>query len=142
MNLKVFFFSFTLILLSGCIKYNQTPVPNIPFDLTIDLNLPSYDALNGTGGWAYVNGGSRGIIVYRRSIDEFVAFDRHSPADEDGVCTQPLFPTEDNFLVLKDTCNNATFSLYDGMPINGSAFNLRQYQTNYNGSNLLRIFNQ
>ena len=142
MNLKVFFFSFTLILLSGCIKYNQTPVPNIPFDLTIDLNLPSYDALNGTGGWAYVNGGSRGIIVYRRSIDEFVAFDRHSPADAEGSCAQPLFPTFDNFLVLKDTCNAATFSLYDGMPLTGSEFTLRQYQTNYNGSNLLRIFNQ
>ena len=142
MNLKLIYLSFTLMLLSSCIKYNQTPVPNIPFDLTIDLNLPSFDALNGTGGWAYVDGGSRGIIVYRRSIDEFVAFDRHSPADEDGICSQPLFPTLDNFLVLKDTCNNATFSLYDGMPMSGSAFNLRQYQTNYNGSNLLRIFNQ
>jgi hypothetical protein len=142
MNLKAIHLSFTLILLSGCIKYNQTPVPNIPFDITIDLNLPSYDALNGTGGWAYVNGGSRGIIVYRRAIDEFVAFDRHSPADEEGSCSQPLFPTIDNFLILKDTCYNATFSLYDGSPMSGSDFPLRQYQVNYNGSNLLRIYNQ
>jgi len=142
MNLKYLLFSFTLIILCGCIKYNQTPVPNIPFDITIDLNLPSYDALNGTGGWAYANGGSRGIIVYRRAIDEFIAFDRHSPADLDGVCSQPLFPMTSNFLVLKDTCNNATFSLYDGSPMSGSEFMLRQYIVNYNGSNLLRIYNK
>jgi len=142
MKLKLLFFASTLFLLSSCIKYNQSPVPNIPFDITIDLNLPSYYELNGTGGWAYVNGGSRGIIVFRRAIDEFVAYDRHSPADPEGNCVLPLFPTSDNFLVLKDTCSGAQFSLYDGSPITGSEFMMRQYRVNYSGSNLLRIFNQ
>lgn len=141
MNIRLFLFIVTFFLFGGCIKYNQTPVPSIPFDITIDLNLPSYNVLNGTGGWAYVNGGSRGIIVYRRSLDEFVAFDRHSPADVDGNCSLPLFPTTDNFLILKDTCNNATFSLYDGSPMTGSDFGLRQYRITYNGGNLLRIYN-
>ena len=72
-----------ILLLLGCRKNNINPVPNIPFDITIDINLPSYNALNGVGGWCYVNGGSRGIIVYRRSIEEFIAFDRHSPEDPD-----------------------------------------------------------
>jgi hypothetical protein len=125
----------------GCKKNSTNPVPNIPFDITIDINLPSYNALVGVGGWAYVNGGSRGIIVYRRSIDEFIAFDRHSPADPEGICEQPLTPHTSNFLQLNDSCSGARFSLYDGSPVSGSDFGLRQYQTVYGGSNLLRIYN-
>ena len=64
-----------LILFFSCNKNNQNPVPSIPFDITIDINLPSYYQLQGVGSWTYVNGGSRGIIIYRRNLEEFVAFD-------------------------------------------------------------------
>lgn len=117
------------------------PVPNIPFDITIDINLPSYYALTGVGGYAYVIGGSRGIIVYRRSIEEFVAFDRHSPEDPEATCPNPLYPDPDNFLTLIDSCSSAKFSLYDGSPMSGSEYGLRQYQTQFNGTNLVRIYN-
>jgi hypothetical protein len=127
-------------LVLSCNKNNQHPVPNVPFDITIDLNLPSYFNLQGVGGYAYVIGGSKGVVVYRRSIDEFVAFDRHSPADVNGTC-DPLYADEDNFLQLLDPCSDAKFSMYDGSPISGSQFGLRQYTTIYNGSNLLRIYN-
>ncbi len=128
-------------MVSGCNKNKIHPVPDIPFDITIDINLPSYNALIGVGSYAYVNGGSRGIIVYRRNIDEFVAFDRHSPVDVDGSCPEPLYPDLDNFLMLIDSCGPAKFSLFDGSPVEGSEFGLRQYQTIYNGTNLLRIYN-
>ncbi|MEY4289927.1 MAG: hypothetical protein RLZZ30_2015 [Bacteroidota bacterium] len=130
-----------LFLSSKCSKGKANPIPNIPFDITIDIQLPSYNQLQGVGGWSYVTGGSRGIIVYRRGIDEFVAFDRHSPVDPDGTCFLPLFPDSQNFLLLKDTCNNATFSLYDGSPVSNSSFGLRQYAVQFNGSNLVRIYN-
>ncbi len=131
-----------LVSMSGCQKNDQHPVPNVPFDFTIDISLPSYSPLMGVSGWAYANGGSRGIIIYRRGIDEFVAFDRHSPADEIGTaCDQPLVPDPNNFLQLNDTCNNATFSLYDGSPISNSVYGLRQYQTIWDGNHGLRIYN-
>jgi hypothetical protein len=116
-------------------------VPIIPFDITINLTLPSYSDLNGVGGYAYVAAGSKGVIVYRRGIDDFVAFDRHSPADPDGSCGTPLTPDDDNFLILNDVCNDAQFSLYDGSPIKNSDFGLRQYVTVWNGTDQLRIFN-
>ena len=141
MKIQLILFFALFFALSACNKNAKHPVPSIPFDVTIDINLPSYNALIGVGGWAYLNGGSRGIIVYRRSIDEFVAFDRHSPVDLEGSCERPLFPTADNFLELKDSCSNARFSLYDGSPISGSDFGLRQYQTVYNGTDLVRVYN-
>ena len=73
-------------------RNNNHPVPNVPFDVIIDINLPTYSDLIGVSGYAMVNAGSRGVIVYRRGIEEFIAFDRHSPADVDGSCALPLTP--------------------------------------------------
>ena len=130
-----------ILLSAKCNNQNQHPVPFVPVDVTIDIQLPSYSDLQGVGGWTYLNGGSKGIIVYRKGIDEFVAFDRHSPADLDGSCPFPLYPDNQNFLQLKDTCNNAVFSLYDGSPVSNSIYGLRQYATQFNGNNLLRVYN-
>jgi hypothetical protein len=129
------------LLFASCRKNNQNPVPNVPVDVTIDLGLPSYYNLQGVSGYAYVNGGSRGIVVYRKSLDEFVAFDRHSPADPEGTCTFPLYTNPNNFLELLDSCNSAIFSLYDGSAVANSNFGLRQYATQYNGANSLHIYN-
>lgn len=139
-NLLLFCFGF-LLLSSKCNNQNQNPVPFVPVDVTIDIQLPSYSNLQGVGGWTYLNGGSRGIIVYRKGIDEFVAFDRHSPVDVSGTCPFPLYPDSQNFLQLKDSCNNAVFSLYDGSPVSNSIYGLRQYATQFNGNNLLRVYN-
>ncbi len=136
-------FSLVLIFLtstSSCNKNRRHPVPSIPFDISININLPSYSNLTGVGGYAYVQGGSKGIVVYRRSTYEFVAFDRHSPAN-DGTCEDPLVTNDDNFLQLDDLCTGATFSLYDGSPLSGSDFGLRMYVTVFDGNSDLRIYN-
>ena len=140
MRIRILFIIVLLIVVS-CRKNKNNPIPNIPFDITININLPAYSALSGVGGYAYVAGGSKGIIVYRRSLDEFVSFDRHSPVDLDGNCPEPLYPDSQNFLILIDSCFDAKFSLYDGSPIAGSDYGLRAYQTTFNGTDLLRIFN-
>jgi len=141
MKVQFIFLLLIGLLFSSCKKNNQNPVPNIPFDITINITLPSYSSLIGVSGWAYVNGGSKGIIVYRRGVEDFIAFDRHSPADVNGDCGTPLYPDTNNYLQLNDDCNSATFSLYDGSPMSGSDFGLRQYQTQWNGGESLRIFN-
>lgn len=135
------FLLLTLVIFSGCRKERNHPVPSIPFDFQIDLSLPSYQPLTGTGGWAYVNGGLKGIIVYRRSFDEFVAWERQSPTDPEGACSTGLTPNEDNFLQLDDPCSDATFSMYDGSPMANSEWGLRGYRCQWDGSNLLRISN-
>ncbi len=136
----VIFFCLLGVSFSACKKTSSNPVANIPFDITINLNLPSYIALQGVGGYAYVSGGVQGIIVYRKSTDEFIAFDRQSPVNT-TPCKKPLTTNLNNFLQLDDSCTNAKFSLFDGSSISGSDFGLRQYQTTWNKGNLLRIYN-
>ena len=142
MKIHFFFFSIVFLLFMGCKKNgNQNPIPSIPFDITINIEFPSYSSLIGVGGWTYVVGGSKGIIVYRKSVDQFVAFDRQSPKDINNTCSSALTPDSTNFLQLIDICSGAKFSLYDGSAISGSEFGLRQYQTVWNGTNSLRIYN-
>lgn len=142
MNLRLFFsiigFSF---LLSNCNINRIHPVPNAPFDIMVNLNLPIYNSLLGVGGYATVdNAGYNGLIIYRRSLSEFIAFDLQSPA-EDANCQQPLAVDSVNFLVLRDPCNGAEFSLFDGSPISGSKFGLRMYMVQYDGMTTLRVTN-
>lgn len=129
------------LLLVQCNPTRKNPIPNIPFDITINLSLPSYIDLQNVGSYAFVEGGSKGIIVYRMSYDQFIAFDRHNPADASYDCPQQLTPTTNNFLELSDSCSNARYSLLDGAAIEGSDVGLRQYMTVYDGGNKLRIYN-
>lgn len=133
------------LILFSCNVNKNHPVPYFSFNTIIDLNLPTYSDLLGIGGWAYVpvaELGPKGIVVYRKSQNEFVAFDRTSPAEGGLDCSEGLKVDEDNFLVLNDPCSNAKFSLYDGSVIEGnSKFGLRKYETEFNGDTKLRIYN-
>ncbi len=143
MKLPIILF-FTAVLFSmsfsSCNKNKLHPVPNIPFDIDINIALPTYSDLTNVGGYAFVNGGSKGIIVYRRNVYEFVAFDLHSPAN-DGECDSALVNDDENFLQLKDLCSGARFSLIDGSPISGSDFGLRAYVTAFDGNSFSQALN-
>ncbi len=140
--MKIRFFLFAaLLLIFSCNKNRNHPVPSIPFDISINISLPSYADLQGVGSWTFVNGGARGIIVYRKSYDQFVAFDRQSPTEGGADCATPLTPDSTNFLQLNDICSGATFSLYDGSPMSGADYGLRQYQVVWDGNYVVRIYN-
>lgn len=143
MNIRKVILFFGIVIIFACSKDKQTPVPYYSFDTTINLDLPSYVSLKGVSGWAYVpNLGSKGVVVYRRSISEFIAFDRQSTADGGLDCKTGLEVDKENFLILNDPCSNAKFSLYDGSVVSGDAkWGLRKYETQFNGSNILRIYN-
>lgn len=138
---KLQIFLLFILLFSGCKKNQQHPVPSIAFDFQIDMTLPSYSPLNGVGGWCYVNGGLKGIVVYRKSYDQFVAWERQSPEDPGGSCSSGLTSNTDNFLELDDPCSDAKFSMYDGSPMANSKWGLRGYAVQWDGSNILRISN-
>jgi hypothetical protein len=132
---------FVWILASSCKKQALHPVPTVAFNTNININLPSYSGLQNIGGFAYVpNIGSKGVVVYRKTLDEFMAFDRHSPADGGQDC-DPLVIDPDNSLILVDLCSGAKFNIIDGSIIEGSEFALRGYRTVFDGLYTLNISN-
>lgn len=117
-------------------------MPYVPVNLSLNLNLPEYVNLQGVGGWATTQGGSKGIIIYRQSQSVFLAFDRQSTTDDGAKCANGIAPDSTNYLVLKDPCSDSEFLLTDGSVYHGPAqYGLRAYKTSFDGSYTLTITN-
>ncbi len=126
------------LLLAGCEKDQQTGVPPTPVDISININLPEYFDLQAPGGWVYLTGGSRGLVVYRKSQDEFIAFDRHCPYQPENGCR--VFVDQSSVIARDSLCCHSAFLLLDGSVTEGpSSFALKHYNTLFNGTTL-RIY--
>lgn len=117
----------------------DTHIPYVPVNITLYASDPQFFDLNVPGGWVYIQGGSRGLIVHRRTHDEFVTFDRHCTYDVTNPCGQVMVDSTDFAAI--DTCCGSVFQLYDGSVSNGPAiYPLAAYPTTFDG-NVLRIQN-
>jgi nitrite reductase/ring-hydroxylating ferredoxin subunit len=132
-----------LSVLSACKKDSVTddPIPEVPVNLTIYLSLPQYSALNSIGNNVIVQGGYKGIIIYRRSLDEFVSFDLACPYDprENGA----ILTIESGGVTLTDAHCGSKFNLFDGSVLNGPASRpMKAYNTEYNSAQqVIYIYN-
>src|SRR3954467_15365363 len=73
------------VILSSCKKsapptqsVQSNPVPYIPVDISMYPGDPLNFTIQAIGGWKYINGGINGIILYRKSQEEFIAIERTS----------------------------------------------------------------
>jgi nitrite reductase/ring-hydroxylating ferredoxin subunit len=134
----IYFITLNLVLVS-C-KGESHPVPNVPVNIIINLDLPAYQSLNAPGGYAYLNGGSRGIVVYR-NFDEFVALDRHSTHNSEDPCGIVEVDSI-NVFELVDPCSGSRYSIQSGVVIEGPAqWALRRYNANWNGGYQVSVYN-
>lgn len=123
----------------SCKKKNNSVIPYVYVNLYIYPSEPLYNKLNAVGGWVYVSGGSRGIVVYRRSNDEFVAYDRHCTYQPDNSCG--TVNVNSSQIMAVDSCCGSQFVLTDGSVAKAPAtISLKAYQTSFDG-NALHIFN-
>ncbi|MGB0403607.1 MAG: hypothetical protein ACPGEG_05870 [Salibacteraceae bacterium] len=142
MKLKYILFLFLIALFSNCNKNNAddiyTSIPEVEVDIFLNLNEPSNYNLTYVGGWIYIPGGSRGIIVYRLQ-DSFIAFERHTPYQSEKTCAFVVVDSTDLYAI--DQCSESTFLLLDGSVTKGpAAIPLKRYRTSIQ-SDVLRVFN-
>tara|TARA_B100000609_G_C17117118_1_gene382903 strand:- start:6 stop:497 length:492 start_codon:yes stop_codon:yes gene_type:complete len=130
-----------LLLLSNSCSKNKNIVPNVFVDQYINLSLAAYSDLNIIGGWKYITGGSRGIIVYRQSFNQFSAYDRHCTYNSDNPCGIATVDSTNSYV--ECACDGSRYQLYDGLVIQGPAsYSLKNYRTSFNElNNTLHIFN-
>lgn len=122
---------------SRCNDPNQY-IPYVPVDFSINVNLPNYMDLSVPSGHILVNGGSKGIILYRYTLDDFVALDRHATADIPAGCQVQV--AEDG-LMLIDPCGNSEWLIIDGSVVSGDAtLPLHRYATQWTPP-ILRVYN-
>ncbi len=129
-----------LILLLSCKKdQNNGNVPNTAVDIYIYPNDPQFATTIGVvGGWAYITGGAKGIIVYRKTNTDFAAYDRSCTFDPN---TNSLLKVLSDNVTIRDTVCNSKFLILDGSVTQGpAAQSLKAYVCNYDG-NVLHIYN-
>ena len=122
------------ILLLACLTFSgcrDTPgvIPFVDVNIDLNLSLPAYNSLNFPGNWLYISGGSRGLIVYRYTLDEFVVLDRHATFDVGAGCQCTL--SEDGYTIL-DPCSDSQWYIFDGSIIQGpTTAPLERYTTTW-----------
>lgn len=136
--------SCAVILFTFCKKKKNVVQDNVPYqtvNITIYPNDPLYFKIQAIGGWMYINGGVNGIIIYRKTQNDFVAIERTSTYLPDNAHAAVKVQS-DNF-TLKDTISGAKWQITDGAVLAGPATtSLRLYPTQYdNGSGALYIRN-
>ena len=139
--LKYFYLLFFGILLfQACDDETiEDGIPIVIVNETINLNNYQYQSLNLIGGFAYLNAGVRGIIIYRQSLNQFIAIERNCTFQPLSECADVSVDKSTLFLI--DSCCNSTFD-FNGFPTGGPAtLPLRQYRTILN-ENFLTITNE
>mgnify|MGYP002279641321 CR=1 FL=1 len=116
-----------------CTK-NQTDygIPLVYVERQLNVNNPSFFNLSVVGGWEYVVGGSRGILVYRSGPSQFNAYDRHSTYEIDNNCRVEVDSTN---IAVVDPCSGSRWSIIDGSILEGPAvLPLKPYATRFDGT--------
>lgn len=141
--MRCFFFVFVLgIILTlpvSCKKEARSDIPDANVDAYIYINNPTYINLSVVGGWTYVNGGVRGIVVYRKSSNEFMSYERNCTFQSTDACA--TITVDKNSIMATDSCCGSQFLLTDGSVIKApAAIPLKQYRNTFDG-NVLHIYN-
>ena len=108
--MKKFLLLFSFITLLGCESNETFSRCDIVNPATINLVNPQFINLI-PGGWAYANGGPRGLIIYNTG-SSYKAFSRECP--NSTTCAQALVVENDIKMVCP--CDDAVFSILDGSP--------------------------
>lgn len=134
----------TILVFSFCKKKTTQkdvdhPVPSVPVSLNIYPNDPLFSKVQFVGGWMYIDGGINGIVVYRKTEEEFVALERTSPQSPNDPASR-VFVMKDNF-TLRDTVSDSRWRMFDATITKGPAtWPLRIYGSSFDG-NVLKIRN-
>ncbi len=130
----------SIFLISCKDDVEENPVPNKYINFSIYLNDPEFQDLKIPGNYIFVNQRDNYIVVYRLSMDEFVAFDRTCTYESSPNC---LVYADSTSSMLECNCCKSKYLLIDGTVNSGKAkYSLRQYDVTYDGGDYIHISNQ
>ncbi|MPM02432.1 hypothetical protein SDC9_48681 [bioreactor metagenome] len=128
----------TVFVFPSCNK-DEDRIPYVPVNIYIDINNANYNDLNAIGGYVYLTGGYKGLIVYRSSYESFVAIERACPYHPTGDCERLVVDTSG--LTISDPVCGSQFLITDGSIVRGpSTRPAATYSTIFDGF-YVRIYN-
>ena len=114
-------------------------IRNIYVDVEIDLSLPEFSNLNTVGNSLFIEGGNKGIIIYRHSNYEYKIYDRNCSYEPNLECS--YIDSVNSIIAFCGCCSSAFLLDQNGSAANSPAvLPLKQYNYSLNNT-LLHIFN-
>jgi nitrite reductase/ring-hydroxylating ferredoxin subunit len=122
----------------SCCKKDSNSVPVVYTDIYLYTTEPAFAPLNAISGYTYIEGGSKGLLIYRKSQTEFLAYDRHCTYKVENSNSVTM---DASGLLAVDSSCGSKFLITDGSTNQGPAVNpLKQYQVAFNGT-VLHVYN-
>ena len=135
---KAKFLVLFLIIISSCGDSNDY-IRNVYVDVEIDLSLPEFSPLNTVGNSIFIEGGNKGIIIYRFSNYEYNIYDRNCSYEPNLECS--FIDSINSTIAMCGCCSSAFLLDQNGVAANSPAvLPLKQYNYSLNNT-LLHIFN-
>ena len=135
---KAKFLVLFLIIISSCGDSNDY-IRNVYVDVEIDLSLPEFSPLNTVGNSIFIEGGNKGIIIYRFSNYEYNIYDRNCSYEPNLECS--FIDSINSTIAMCGCCSSAFLLDQNGVAANSPAvLPLKQYNYSLNNT-LLYIFN-
>lgn len=122
----------------------NSDIPYAHINVVINPNSTLYQEISIVGGWMYyqyVDYPSRGLIIYRLTQEDFLAYER-TPPQNSNACNNAetgeysSLVVEDYYPFIYDTCSDFSYQIIDGSPVSPATVPLKRYQANYDGYNL------
>ena len=128
-----------LILLFFSCGDENNYIRNVYVDVEIDLSLPEFSNLNTVGNSLFIEGGNKGIIIYRYSNYEYKIYDRNCSYEPNLECS--YIDSVNSIIAFCGCCTSAFLLDQNGSAANSPAIlPLKQYNYSLNNT-LLHIFN-
>ena len=135
---KAKFLVLFLIIISSCGDSNDY-IRDVYVDVEIDLSLPQFSPLNTVGNSIFIEGGNKGIIIYRFSNYEYNIYDRNCSYEPNLECS--YIDSINSTIAMCGCCSSAFLLDQNGVAANSPAvLPLKQYNNSLNNT-LLHIFN-
>lgn len=138
--MRIVYFLIVLLCFSGCSDDEmETLLPNVPVDVTVNLNLPQFIDLQTPTGFAYTTGGVKGILIHNQGVGTppYKAFDRACPNND---CASPM--EFDGSLKMTCPCEEISYSIIDGSPqSSGGKYFAREYKVTMVNASTIHISN-
>ena len=114
-------------------------IRNVYVDVEIDLSLPEFSNLNTVGNSLFIEGGNKGIIIYRHSNYEYKIYDRNCSYEPNLDCS--YIDSVNSIIAFCGCCSSAFLLDQNGSAANSPAvLPLKEYNYSLNNT-LLHIFN-
>ncbi len=140
---KILYFGLLLsFAINSCKKESTNENGSTSGYVDMEVNIVNYPVLNAIGGWEYIFTGTRNLIVYRKSVSEFMAYDRQCTYQPANTCAPVIVDVSSTFI--SDTCKNCNskFLLVDGsVNTPPASLPLSRYQAVWDGANSIHVFN-